>query len=513
MDGMAEILTELTIKETSLLNAIYERYMDLVDLNGQHTYSLHYNGGSLTRTGIATRRSQNDFKNEILNETDVQISISTSPRKPVFTSICAVLSGKNLNTCGDCVDLENICRNLMELDISNNLFDDWNEIRKLLSSLKKLKFLNLTSNKLCNFNPLNKSCHKDNQEILEEDKLQATIDFFNTEWPINENQIHYENLKTLVLNECFIDLKIIECLLNRLSGISELHISRNAYKTINFSNQFRILTLKILYINNNLIDEWNDICKLAICFPNLEHLVLSENPIQTFDIDYEKDKEYFRNFQEELKNSNLFKNLRVINMNKIKIDQWSTLDKLKEFPNLMHIRIHEIPLLEKIKTDEERHAILVGHLEKNITHLNGSVIPGEFKDACERKYLRFFMDVEDKPNRYFELETKHGKVNRLADVNLDKGKTVYMKIKYNEKSVYQNVKIKQTVGELKKSLESFVGEPSIRFRIFYIDKEAESAFGHDELKLMKTSLMSLKLKDGDEFDICLKPVSPKKPIK
>lgn len=46
----------------------------------------------------------------------------------VFASVSAVLSGKSLNTCGDCVDLENKCKNLMELDISNNLFSDWNEV-------------------------------------------------------------------------------------------------------------------------------------------------------------------------------------------------------------------------------------------------------------------------------------------------------------------------------------------------------------------------------------------------
>lgn len=50
----------------------------------------------------------------------------------VFTSVCAVLSEKKLSKCGDCVDLENICKNLMELDISSNLFEDWNEVNYFL---------------------------------------------------------------------------------------------------------------------------------------------------------------------------------------------------------------------------------------------------------------------------------------------------------------------------------------------------------------------------------------------
>lgn len=82
MDETAEILTDLNIRENTLLDAIYERYIDLVDLNGQHTYCLHYNGGSLTRTGLSARQSQNELKSDVLTENEVQISISSSPRKP-----------------------------------------------------------------------------------------------------------------------------------------------------------------------------------------------------------------------------------------------------------------------------------------------------------------------------------------------------------------------------------------------------------------------------------------------
>ena len=367
--------------------------------------------------------------------------------------------------------------------------------------MKKLKHLNLTSNKFFQFNQ--------EFETDEEKKTLQTIEYFSNEWPLNENQILYSNLKTLVLNECFVDLRIIECLIDRLSGLNELHLSRNGYKEINFSANLRNQSIRVLYMSNNLLDNWNQVAKLGYSFPNLEQLVLSSNPLKNFEIELNKDLETLG----EVKNSVLFKNLSILNINKIKIDQWSALDALKHFPNLKHIRIHEIPLLQNIKTEEEKHNLLVGYLEKNVSYLNGSIIPSQFKESCERKFIRFFMDQEHKPERYFELEAKHGKLNRLADVNLDAGKTVYMKIKYNDKFFFQNVKIRQTVGELKKSLESFVGEPSSKFRIFYIDKEAENIFGHDELKLNKLNLLSLKIKDGDEFDICLKEASPIKPIR
>lgn len=73
--------TEITCEENSILGAIYERYIDLADLNGQHTYSLQYKGSLLTRTGLSQRKIQNDNNCSVVSQNDIHISISTSPRK------------------------------------------------------------------------------------------------------------------------------------------------------------------------------------------------------------------------------------------------------------------------------------------------------------------------------------------------------------------------------------------------------------------------------------------------
>ena len=44
----------------------------------------------------------------------------------------------------------------------------------------------------------------------------------------------------------------------------------------------------------------------------------------------------------------------------------------------------------------------------NINILNGSEVTWTERDKAERHYLRFFMDKEEKPDRYYELEKKHG---------------------------------------------------------------------------------------------------------
>ena len=84
-----------------------------------------------------------------------------------------------------------------------------------------------------------------------------------------------------------------------------------------------------------------------------------------------------------------------------------------------------------------------------------------------------------------------------------------MKINYGDKHMYEKVDVRQTVGDFKKKLEKFVGQPSSRFKLFYIDTEANKLmlhFGTEELKLPNRRLHSLNVREGDEFEIDLKPM-------
>lgn len=118
------------------------------------------------------------------------------------------------------------------------------------------------------------------------------------------------------------------------------------------------------------------------------------------------------------------------------------------------------------------------------------------------------MDVEQKPRRYFELESKHGKLDKLVDVNLEIRKKVNVKIKYNGKYVHDKIDVRQTVGDFKKYLEKYVGLPSSRFKVFYIDIEAFAVYGPEELKHANRCLYSFGVRDHDEFEIDLKPPMP-----
>jgi len=306
----------------------------------------------------------------------------------------------------------------------------------------------------------------------------------------SESNDFRSNLKTLVLNSSFIPLNVIEKLLENphLKHLDELHLSKNNLNEINFSDMFVNNTIKTLYLNDNKLNDWFQVSKLGKFFPNLQYLCLSENALKdesTTQID-----------------SSVFQSLGTLVLNKVPINSWTTLEKLREFPNLKTIRVQNIPLLEKYKP-EERRFLLVAHLSDKVTCLNGSELSMDEKDKCERMYLRYFMESkEERPQRFEQLEQKHGKLDKLAQVDLTINDQVECLIKFKEKCECQKVSIKQTVGELKKKLESLAGCKSSAFRLYYVDKEG--AYGPDELKLMNLNLCILNLKDGDEFIIDLK---------
>lgn len=180
--------------------------------------------------------------------------------------------------------------------------------------------------------------------------------------------------------------------------------------------------------------------------------VLSDNPLANFTGD------------SSLTTSKAFQNLEILIINKVYLSEWSVIEQLREFPNLKHVRIQNVPLLNDYN-EEEKYYLLVGYFEDNILSLNGSKITNEDKENCERKFIRHYLDFGEKPDRYYELENRHGKLNKLADINMEGNKKVTCKIKFREQQMLHKVDVRQTVGDFKKQLEKFVGYPSSRFKV------------------------------------------------
>lgn len=279
------------------------------------------------------------------------------------------------------------------------------KIKSLFEALKKLRLLNLSSNKFsnkskrqaANDNNNNNNGDEDDDEdessperieideIDEDTQMCDEIATTNNspakhpfaDWPANMH------LTTLILNSCYLDLALVESLLDRVPNLAELHLASNDYSAITFSAGFRKPSVKVLYFNNNQLRSWLDVCALGVCFPSLETLVISENHIERFVHDTKNSED--ENFDPFV----VFKHLSVLIANKLKINDWSSIDYLRKFPSLRHVRIQNIPLLESLN-DDEKYFVLVGHLDESIHSLNGSEITSDHK-VLTISFVIFFL--------------------------------------------------------------------------------------------------------------------------
>ena len=308
-----------------------------------------------------------------------------------------------------------------------------------------------------------------------------------------EEIIQNKSLKTLILNGCFIEFNVIELILKQFPNLSELYLDRNNYSSFQTSSGFLNESVKMLFVKNNGINDWNEVAKLGRCFPSLESLILSDNLLSDFQL-----------CDQNSCLKTLFPKLESLVINNLNIKDWSIFEKLSEFPCLKSIRAQGLPIYEHL-SDDQRFFMVLSYLPDSIQNLNGSLIKKKDKEQSQRKFLRFYMDKTEKPKRYFDLENIHGKLEKLAEVNLKTSNITQVLVKFEQKQTMVKVNLNSTIAVFKKSLEEFVGHKSSMFRIFYIDFEMKGSYDEkEECRLMNRTLKSYRVKDGDEFAIDLK---------
>ncbi len=117
--------------------------------------------------------------------------------------------------------------------------------------------------------------------------------------------------------------------------MNELHLSLNDYKSVDVPPDLCYPSLHKLNFNANLVSDWAEIAKLGRLFPNLEHLVLMECKFTSFGAASEI--------------AATFPKLTILNVNKTQINDWSEIDKLREFPALGDVRLVGIPFFEVLR--------------------------------------------------------------------------------------------------------------------------------------------------------------------
>ncbi|KAK7099859.1 uncharacterized protein [Littorina saxatilis] len=285
----------------------------------------------------------------------------------------------------------------------------------------------------------------------------------------------------LVLNDTGIAWKGIACLLRLFPNIEELHLSLNNYTSVDLPPDFVHPSLARLFFNGNPVNDWSHVRSLGLAFPNMKQLFLADTDISSLEDDVEH-------------LAQAFPSLEMLSLNKSLLEGWEEVEQLRLFPTLTDVRVLGIPFLEEQGSSARRKQV-VARLP-NITKLNGSGVTEEEREDAERAFLRLYMDSEDKPERYFELEKVYGKLDPLANVSLSK---YNVDVVMGERREHLEINVEQTVRDLKKSLADFAGLPTAKFVVYYRDVKADRE--PVKLKFPDKTLVSLRLSDEDEFII------------
>ncbi|TKS81463.1 Tubulin-specific chaperone cofactor E-like protein [Collichthys lucidus] len=327
------------------------------------------------------------------------------------------------------------------------------EISKIVSSIPNLEFLNLSSNPLAGM-------------TLEPRCAEA-----------------FSRVRRLVLNNTQVSWDTVLQLTREIPELEELFLCLNEYSSVSASS-VACPTLRLLHITDNSLKDWAEVRKFGFMFPSLDTLVMANNNLASI----QDNKDILQR---------LFPNLRSMNLHNSGLNRWDDIEKLNFFPKLEEVRLQGIPLLQAY-TNAERRSLMIAQLP-SISLLNGSVVTDSEREDAERFFIRYYLDYpeEELPYRYHSLVTKYGKLEPLAEIDLRPRCHAQVEVHCEEKVEQLNIRLDQTVAELKKQLTTVVQLSTNSMRIYYINKC--SAFGPEEMKYNTRALHSYSIQDGDEI--------------
>lgn len=438
--------------------------------------------------------------------------------------------------------LVTVCPNVVDLDLANNMIDSWEEAFTLMSELHHLKFVNFSKN-----------------------KLNDSGDFPVT-WakplPAIEN---------MVLNGTMVKWDVICQLCRYFSHLRELHLCQNDFEEIKLAEDeiHALEKIECLRLNDNNIKTWDQVWKLH-GLPTLKSLILSGNPLQdvfykqqkpepipgqnkeeaketseqeydtvqncdneqaggdtaaTTDLNETEDKNYNIDTSEpkdpsvkvtdevqsmskdvqQTQSAIPFQHLETLCVSQTLLGEWEHIEALAEFPKLSAVRVKDIPLMSDTSQEEKR-KFLVACLP-NIKHLNGSEVSWDEREKSERHYVRFFSDKPEKPATYSVLETKHGKLEPLVHIDLNRGfqEWVNLKFIYEGAVVHEGLThVTQSVQKLKEFLSEIVKLHVRKFKMYHygcgpFHPGPEPVF--DEMNCESLPLSRYDIYEGDEIHI------------
>ncbi|KAJ8315962.1 hypothetical protein KUTeg_005976 [Tegillarca granosa] len=159
----------------------------------------------------------------------------------------------------------------------------------------------------------------------------------------------------------------------------------------------------------------------------------------------------------------------------------------------------EVPSVPNEYKEDVRRQFIVARLP-NIKKLNGSSVKTEEREGAERAFVRYYMDKEEKPQRYYELESVYGRLDPLAEVKMRDTSVLNMKVTCEDKEEFMDVNIQQTVRQFKKLLQNFVGLPPSKFKLIH-QEMLDGQLLHEWCLNDGRTLSTCNIREGDQFAV------------
>ena len=112
----------------------------------------------------------------------------------------------------------------------------------------------------------------------------------------------------------------------------------------------------------------------------------------------------------------VFPELQTLSLSQTSICKWTSLDELCKLAALEDLRAVGVPLGQREEANKRRQ-LFIARLS-TVKKLNGSFISETEREDAERMFIRHHMDDEEPPERYHKLVEVHGKLDRLAEVDM-----------------------------------------------------------------------------------------------
>jgi len=113
--------------------------------------------------------------------------------------------------------------------------------------------------------------------------------------------------------------------------LKELHLSFNEYSTVDITTDVTYPKMLEVHFNGNHVASWAEMKHLGRLFPDLERLIMMDNPLTEFS---------------EGDSNSEFKSLKALCLTRTLISSWTELERLKHFPCLTDVKLLGIPFFQ-----------------------------------------------------------------------------------------------------------------------------------------------------------------------